>query len=207
MSLVFYYSPFSSAATVHWALEELGVPYEKVKLDLQNGDTHKPDFLALNPNGKVPLIVHEGTPIFESIAILAYLGETFGVEKGLFPAPGPRRGEALAWLAWANVSLGEAHARYQRNTNARIPKEQHNEKAAEVAKADVDKLLGILDGALQGKKFLVGDSFSIVDMHLSGFVGYLGMSGFDVAKWSAIGAWLKVCTSRPAHARVMSPDA
>lgn len=207
MSLVFYYSAFSSAATVHWALEELGVPYEKVKLDLQKGDTHKPEFLALNPNGKVPVIVHEGTPIFESIAILAYLGETFGVEKGLFAAPGPRRGEALQWLAWANVSLGEAHARFQRNTSERFPKEQQNEKAAEAAKADVEKLLGILDTALQGKKFLVGDSFSIVDMHLSGFVGYLGMSGFDVTKWSTISAWFKVCTSRPAYGRIMNPNA
>ena len=207
MSLVFYYAPFSSAATVHWALEELGVPYEKVKIDLRKGDGQKPEYLALNPNGKVPLIVHDGTPIYESIAIIAYLGETFGVEKGLFPSPGPRRGEALQWLAWANVTLGEAQWRYQRNTNERIPKEQHNEKAAEAAKADVDKLLGILDHALQGKTFLVGESFSLVDMHLSGYVGYLGMIGFDVAKWPTIGAWLKVCTSRPAHGRVMSPDA
>lgn len=207
MSLVFYYSPFSSAATVHWALEELGVPYEKVKLDLRKGDSHKPEYLALNPNGKVPLIVHEGTPIFESIAILAYLGETFGVEKGLFPAPGPRRGEALQWLAWANVSLGEAQSRYQRNTNERFPKEQHNAKAAEAAKEDVEKLLGILDHALQGKTFLVGDSFSLVDMHLAGFVGYLGMSGFDVTKWATLGAWSKVCTSRPVYGRIMSPDA
>lgn len=207
MSLVFYYATFSTATTAHWALEELGVPYEKVKLDLQKGDTSKPEFLALNPNGKVPLIVHEGTPIFESAAIMAYLGETFGVEKGLFPAPGPRRGEALQWIVWTNVSLAEALARFQRNTSDRVPKEQHNAKAAEVAKADVEKLLGILDGALQGKTFLVGDSFSLVDVHVSSFVGYLGMCGFDPTKWSAIGAWLKTCTSRPAYGRVMSPDA
>jgi glutathione S-transferase len=207
MSLVFYYAPFSTATITHWALEELGVPYEKVKLDLQKGDTQKPEFLALNPNGKVPLLVHEGTPIFESVAILIYLGETFGVDKGLFPAPGPRRGAALKWLVWTNVSFAEALARYQRNTNDRIPKEQHNEKAAEVAKADVEKHIGILDSALQGKTFLVGDSFSLVDLHLAGFIGYLGMCGFDASKWPAIGAWLKVCNSRPALGRVMRPDA
>src|SRR6185437_12360023 len=97
MSLVFYYSPFTSATTTHWALEELGIPYEKKKIDFKL-DTKKPDFLKMNPNGKVPLLVHDGTPIFESTAIIAYLGETFGVEKKLFPAPGPQRGQALMWM-------------------------------------------------------------------------------------------------------------
>lgn len=207
MSLVFYYAPLSTSVTAHWALEELGVPYEKVKLDLQKGDTRKPEFLALNPNGQVPTLVHEGTVIFESAAIIAHLGETFGVEKGLFPAPGPRRGEAFKWLVWTNVSLGSALLRFQHNTSERIPKEQHNAKAAEVARADIEKLLGILDGALQGKTFLVGDSFSLVDVHASAFVGYLGTCGFDLTKWSALGAWFGTCTSRPAHGRIMSPDA
>src|ERR1700690_1566885 len=104
MSLVFYYSPMSSAVTVHWALEELGVPYEKVKIDLQARDQDKPAFLALNPNAKVPLLVHDGTPIFESVAIILHLGETFGEGKKLFPAPGLRRAEAFKWLVWTNVS-------------------------------------------------------------------------------------------------------
>ena len=103
MSLVFYYAPFSSAATVHSALEELGVPYEKVKIDLKANDQKKPAFLAINPNGKVPAIVHDGVAIFESAAIIIHLGETFGVEKNLFPAPGVKRAEALKWLVWCNV--------------------------------------------------------------------------------------------------------
>lgn len=207
MSLVFHYAPFSTASLTHWALEELGIPYEKVKLDLQKGEASKPEFLALNPNGKVPTLVHDGVPIFESAAIVAYLGETFGVDKGLYPAPGPRRGEALSWIVWTNVSVGEALSRFQRNTVDRIPAEQRNEKAGEVAKADVEKHLGILDGVLQRKSFLVGDSFSLVDLHVAGYVGYVGMCGFDVKKWPAIDAWLKSSTSRPAYGRVMGPDA
>jgi glutathione S-transferase len=207
MSLVFYYAPFSSATMSHWALEELGIPYEKVKLDLKNGESHKPEFLALNPNGKVPTIVHDGTAIFETVAIVAYLGETFGVDKGLYPPPGPRRGEALKWIVWANVSVGEALARFQRNTVDRIPEEQRNAKAAEVAKADVEKLLGILDGALQGKSFLVGDSFSLADLHVAAYVSYVGMCGFDSKPWPALDAWLKSATSRPLFGKVMRPDA
>src|SRR5262249_14193766 len=66
MSLIFYYSPMSTAVATHWVLEELKIPYEKVKLDLQAGGTKKPDFLKINPNGVVPAIVHDGTAIFES---------------------------------------------------------------------------------------------------------------------------------------------
>jgi glutathione S-transferase len=205
MSLVFHYAPMSSAVTVHWALEELGVPYEKVKIDIQARDQDKSDFLALNPNGKVPLLVHDGTPIFESVAILIHLGETFGVDKKLFPAPGLRRAEALKWLVWVNVSLGEAVSRHQHNSSPQIPAERHNAKAAEVAKADVEKHLAILDRALAGKPWLVGDTFSLVDLHLAGYVGYLGMCGFDAKRWPNVDAWAKKCAARPGYAVSMTP--
>jgi hypothetical protein len=81
MTLVFHHAPMSSAVTTHWVLEELGVPYDKVKLDLAAGDTRKPAHLAINPNGKVPVIVHDDVPIFESAAISIDLGGTFGVAK------------------------------------------------------------------------------------------------------------------------------
>lgn len=105
----------SSASAVYWALEELGVPYEKVLIDLKAGDSRKPEFLTINPNGKVPAIVHDGTTVFESGAIQIYLGETFGVERGLFPEAGPKRGAATSWIVWCSVTLVDALARFGRN--------------------------------------------------------------------------------------------
>ncbi len=204
MSLVFYHSPMSSAVVTHWALEELGIPYEKVKVDFQK-DTKTPEYLKLNPNGCVPLIVHDGTPIWESAAIAIYLGETFGVEKGLFPAPGPKRGEALKWIVWGNVTLGGAMNRYQFAASERIPEEQRNAKAAEVARGEVERMFGILDGALAGRQWLVGDGFSLVDGHVSAFVSYAGMIGFDTKKYANLEAWRTRATSRPAFATVMQP--
>jgi len=204
MSLVFYYAPQSSAVTVHWALEELGIPYEKVKIDLQARDQDKPAFLALNPNGKVPCLVHEGTPIFESAAIMIHLGETYGVARKLFPAPGPARAEALKWLVWCNVSLGGANMRYLEASSPRVPAERHNAKAAEAAKAEVEKLLGILDKALEGKTWMIGDAFSLVDVHVAGWVAWVGMCGFDLGRYSSIGPWLKRATSRPGHVASMA---
>ena len=204
MSIVFYYSPLSSAVTVHWALEELGVPYEGVRVDLAAEEQKKPAFLAINPNGKVPALVHDGTPLFESVAILIHLGETFGTERGLFPGPGLERAQAIQWLVWCNVSLGEALARFQRNVSERIPAEQRNAKAGEVGRGDVEAHLDILERALKGRQFLVGDHFTLTDLHLAGIVGYLGMLGFDVKRRPALAAWAAACTARPHYARAMA---
>lgn len=189
MSLVFYYAPWSSASTCLWALEELGIPHERVKLDLKAKDTQKPAFLALNPNGKVPLLVHDGVPIFESIAILAHLGETFGVEKKLFPAPGLDRAKAFQWLAWANVSVGAAAGRFLASNS-------------EPAKEETMKLFGMLDAALANRTWLVGDSFTFADLHLAGLVGWLSTVGFDLKSLANIQAWLTRCQARPAFASV-----
>jgi glutathione S-transferase len=205
MSLVFYYAPMSSAVTIHWALEELGIPYEKVRLDLQARDQDKPAFRALNPNGKVPLVVHDGTPIFESVAILLHLGEAFGVEKKLYPPPGRERGEAMKWIVWAGVSIADAASRKQHASSPKVPAERHNAKAAEAAHAEVLQLVGILDAALGKKKWLAGDAFSFADLYAASWVGYLGMLGFDTKAYANVTAWLDRCSSRPAYMTAMQP--
>src|SRR5689334_13676031 len=105
MGIVFYYAPMSSATRVHWALEELRLPYEKVKIDLSAGEQRTPAYRKINPNGKVPAMVVDGVPVFESLAMMLYLGETYGVDKGLFPPAGPARVEAWKWMAWGAVTL------------------------------------------------------------------------------------------------------
>jgi glutathione S-transferase len=203
MSLTFYYAPMSTASITSIVLEELGVPCKKVKLDLKSGDTRKSEFLGLNPNGKVPLIVHDGTPIWESAAITMYLGEVFGVEKGLYPEPGPKRGEAMKWITWGNVTLYDAVSRWLRNTSEWTPVEQHNTKAAEVAKADMHNCLRILNEALAGKQFLVG-GYTLADTHLNSFTDWLRYMKVDFSAYPNLSAWSQRCASRPAYARAMA---
>ena len=106
MSITFYYAPATSATRVHWALEELGISYQKVRLDLAKGEQKSPEFLELNPNGKVPALVDDGTPMFESLAIIIHLGEKYGVAKSLWPAPGSAQSaEALMWAVWGTVTV------------------------------------------------------------------------------------------------------
>lgn len=203
MSLTFYVSPMSTATITELVLAELGVPHERVVLDIKKGDTKKPDFLKLNPNGKVPVVVHDGVAIFESSAITMYLGETFGVDKGLYPAAGPKRGEAMKWIAWANVTLGEAVNRWTRNTLDWVPAEQQSAKAGEVAKGDMDSCLRILDEALEGRDFLCG-TYTLADTHLNSFVDWLRYMKVDLSKFARLTAWGQRCAARPAYAKVMA---
>jgi glutathione S-transferase len=203
MSLTFYYTPMSSATRVHWALEELEVPYEKVKVDLGAGDQKKPEYLALNPNGKVPLLVVDGTPVFESLAILVYLGERYGVDKGLYPPLDLSRAEVLKWMTWGGATLLDAGGRLLRNVSDRFPADQRNEKAAEAAKKDLADCLGVLDRALSGKEYLVGGKFTFADLALAGYMPFLGRIGADLGPHKNIQAWVGRCTSRPALGRAM----
>jgi glutathione S-transferase len=203
MSLTFHYTPMTSATRVHWALEELAVPYEKVKVDLAGGEQKKPEYLAKNPNGKVPLLEVDGTPIFESLAMLIYLGEAYGEAKGLFPALGVERAEALKWMVWAGVTLGDAALRILRNTSDRFPADQRNEKAGEAAKKEMTDLWGMVDKALEGKEYLVGGRFSFADLAVAGYMPISMRLGVDAGGLKNVQAWSGRCTSRPALGRVM----
>jgi len=202
MSLTFYYSPMSTAVITNLVLEELAVPCERVTVDLKKGDTHTQEFLRVNPNGKIPVLVHDGTAIWESAAITLYLGEIFGVAKGLYPEPGPERGEAMKWVIWCNVTLGDAFGRYVRNTSDWFPAEQHNAKAAAAAESDTRGCLQILDRALTGRQYLLG-GYTLADTHVNSFVDWLRFMKIDFSDYQHLNAWTQRCAARPAYARVM----
>ena len=215
MSLTFYYAPMSTSNVTEAVLAELGTPCERVRLDISAGDTRKPDFLKVNPNGRVPALVHEGTAIWESAAITLYLGEVFGVEAKLYPAPGPERGEAMKWIVWSNVTLAEAAGRLsaalptssegavESNSLDWVAPDQRSVSAVEQAKADLDRWLKILDGGLEGKSFLLGE-YSLADTHLQAFVGWIASMAVDLMPFPNVMGWLKRCGERPALAKLMA---
>lgn len=204
MSIVFYHSPMSSASPVAWALAELGVPHEKVIVDLKAGDQRKPEFLQLNPNGKVPTLVADGSPMFEALAIMMYLGDRFGVEKKLWPAiDDPARGPAMAWSAWAYVTLGVPMRVLFTATSDRLGPEFHNAAQADHARKEIDGLLGILDGRLEGRPYLLGEGFSIADVIVGATVGYLRLTGTKVDGHARVNDWLTRCFARPAQREAM----
>lgn len=203
MSLIFYAAPMSTAVVTEVVLAELAIPHEKVTVDLKAGESKKPAYLAKNPNGLVPTIEHDGELIWESVAITLYLGETFGVEKGLFPAPGHARARAMKWLVWGHVTLGSAVGQLARNATDWYPEEQRNAKQAEAAKGSIQKCLTVLDGGLSKYPYLTGESFSLADAHLNSMFDWLQMLGIDLKPFEHITAWKKRCSDRPAYKQVM----
>jgi glutathione S-transferase len=215
MSLTFYAAPMSTASITEAVLAELGVDCDRINLDLSAGDTKKPEYLKINPNGKVPTIVHDGTAIWESSAITMYLGELFGVDAKLYPAPGPQRGEAMKWIAWSNVTLAESAGRLfaslppemqgdpATNTDEKVTSEQKSEIAMERAKADIADCFKILNIGLEGRSFLIGE-YSLADTHLQGLVGWIASMNIDLAPFPNVTGWLQRCHQRPAIAKLMA---
>lgn len=214
MSLTFYFAPMSTASITEAVLAELGIPFDLVTLNISIGDTRKPEFLKINPNGRVPAIVHEGVAIWESSAITMYLGEVFGVDKKLYPTPGPKRGEAMKWIAWSNVTFAEPASRLfaslppemqgdaETNSQEKVAAEMKSAVAMEKAKADLADCLRILNVGLEGRLFLIGD-YSLADTHLQGIVGWIGSMDIDLTPFPNVTGWLKRCYERPAIAKLM----
>jgi glutathione S-transferase len=196
MSLVFYTARWSSAAPVAYALAELDVPHERVTLDLAAGDQKKPEFLALNPNGKVPTLVVDGTPMFEGLAILIWLGDHHGVERGLWPrADAPARLEALSWCAWAYVTYGSWLKTLSRATGEAA--ELHNAAQAALAKDEIGALLDILEARLSRQEHMLGAGYSLVDLVVAATVGYSTFVGVSLDGRPHVEAWLEATQSRP----------
>lgn len=206
MNLTFYYAPMSTASVTALVIEELGLSPKVVKMDLKAGDTKKPEFLKLNPNGMVPVIVHDDVPIFESAAITMYLGETFGVAKGLYPAPGPKRAEVMKWLTWTHVTLGEAVYRWARNTQGWVPPAEASATAGESGRVDMQKYLTIFDKNLQGRKFITGNDYTIVDGHMNSMMDWMRHMKADFSACANINEWSKRIGERPAYKKVVAAE-
>lgn len=196
-SIVLYWHPMSSATPVACALAELDVPHERVQINIRAGEQHRPDFLALNPNGKVPTLTVDGAPMFEALAIQLWLGETYGVERGLWPAAGtPERLQALSWCAWAYVSYGAVLTRLHRAT---LGDEVLRSSAhAGAARAELNALLALLDTRLARQPWMLGDAYSLVDLLVGSVMGYSAYVGAPVADHAHVQRWLGHVQARPA---------
>ena len=178
-----YGEPRSRAFRCIWMLEEMGVDYEVIPTRWASGETREPAFLAINPNGKIPLLMDDERTVWESLAINLYLARMFeGVMK---PDSAEAIGLAYRWSFWA---MGEfegpidAVARYGTQLpdgRARPP-------------------LSVLDGALADSEWLAGEAFGVADLNVAGVMLILQMIQFDLSGFSHITDWTARCYDRDA---------
>jgi len=161
--LKFYFNGSPNPTKVALYLEECGLPFEPVKIDTRKGEQFTPEFLKINPNGKVPAIDDGGTIVFDSNAILLYLAE----KTGKFLPAAAARGETLSWLMFIATGVGPYSGQAVHFKHF-APKDQNHDYANNRYQYETDRHYKILDGHLKGRRYMVGDSYSIVDMALWG---------------------------------------
>jgi predicted DNA-binding transcriptional regulator YafY/glutathione S-transferase len=190
--LIFYTNPRSRGGIVHWMLEEIGCPYRaEVK---EYGTTMKaPEYLAINPMGKVPAIKHGETVVTETPAILAYLADAFP-EAGLAPAPA-ERGEYYRWLFFAAGCVEAAMSNHSVGWDPATPETQGRFGYGSYA-----LVLDTLAAAVKGKTYIAGDRFSAADIYIGSMLHY-GMLFGMIEKRPEFEAYCADLTSRPAGVR------
>ncbi len=190
-----YYVPKTRAMRPRWLLEELGVPYELVRMDASKRETHTEAYLRINPLGHVPALEDGGTILVESAAIVMHLADRFA-DKGLAPAPGtPERGRWYQWIVNAMATLETQVAAV--SDQGRLPPEERNEAAVERAKARFHKEAALAEQHLAGKQFVMGDRFSAADVVLGSVLGWARMIGLCEGL-PACAAYAKAMLGRPA---------
>lgn len=163
--LKFYYNASPNPTKVALFLEEANIPYEAIAIDTRKGDQHKAEFLAVNPNGKVPAIDDGGVVVFDSNAILLYLAEKTG--KFLPARSDKSRGELLSWLMFVATGVGPYSGQSVHFRNFAPEKVDY---AINRYAFEADRHYKILDARLAKQKYMVDDSYTIVDMGVWGWV-------------------------------------
>lgn len=191
--IVLYYNPMSRARIVHWMLEELGVPYEMRLIDLEKGEHRKPEYLAVNPMGKIPAIVHRGTVVTETAAICAYLADAFP-QAGLAPAfDDPRRGTYLRWLFFGAGCVEPALL-------DRMLSRPPVERRAMVGYGTYEDTVNTLERAVTPGPWILGERFSAADVYIGSQIGYAFVTK-SLEPRPAFQAYLTRCTERSAYKR------
>jgi glutathione S-transferase len=187
-----YGSANSRALRVLWMAGELGIPYEHKDWLPRAPETQTPEFRALNPNARVPVIDDDGFILSESMAINIYLARKHG--SALYPADPKQEALVLQWSLWETDRLDRQIVDYVRHVKA-LPEAERKPAIAEAAWKQVVPALDVLETALSKSAFLLGPAFSLADLNVAAAL-YRALT-ISIAKWPRTDAWLKTCWDRP----------
>src|SRR6266436_8548698 len=153
----------SRAFRILWMAKELGLDYQHVKVDFATGETREPGFLALNPNGHVPVIDDDGFILWESMAINLYLAKKYGA-GGLYPPRLEDEARAWQWSLWGMTEVERPVLTAMFN-RAILPESQRDAAAADAAEKALAQPFGVLEGVLGRTSHLLGDHFTVADLN------------------------------------------
>ena len=190
-----YGSARSRGIRTLWMAGELGLDYEHLDYAPRSPETRTPEYLALNPNGRVPTIDDDGFVLSESMAINMYLTKKHGK---LYPADPKNEALMWQWSLWETDRLDRQMTLYANNASA-LPEAQRNAAVAKAAWEEISAAMAVLEIALGKVRWLAGDEFSVADLNVASAM-YRALS-LDLAKWPRVTEWLHRCWDRPAAKR------
>ena len=195
------YLPSGNGYKVRLVLRQLGLPYELVELDIKHGATRTPEFLAKNPNGRIPLLEIPGRGyLAESHAIIAYLAEG----SALVPADPLDRARMWQWMCFEQYNL-EPNIGTARFWLASLGKtEAELGEKLEEKRRNGHAALAVLEQGLAGREFLVGERYSLADIALYGYTHVAPEGGFALDGYPAIRAWCARIAAQPGHVPITS---
>lgn len=197
MTTTLYGDLRSRAHRVAWMLKELKLPFEHVPVHFLDGSTRHPEFLAINPNGRVPALRDGEVMMFESLAINLYLARKHG--GPLAPANLGEEALAMQWALWVATEVEKPLLLASANSFL-FPEGQRSAEEAEAAMAKLGRPFGVLDAHLRERPYLFGGRFTVADLNVSSVMSLVPLAGLDVSRWPAMHEWLFRCLERPAAA-------
>ena len=179
---------------VRLLLHQLGIPFERVEMDIVRGETRTPEFQAKNPNGRIPTLeLEDGTHLAESNAILFYLAEG----TPFLPATRLERALVLQWMCFEQYSHEPniATVRFWLHTGL----DDERRAMLPLKRRLGYDALAVMDGHLRARSFFVGERYSIADIALFAYTHVAGEGGFDLEPYAAVRAWLDRVRAQPGH--------
>jgi glutathione S-transferase len=190
-----YTNPMSRRRTVHWLLDELGAPYEMKVLDLAKGEQKSPQYLAINPMGKVPAIVHRGVVVTEAAAICVYLADVFP-QAGLAPKlDDPKR---ATYLRWFFFGVGCFEPAVMDKMFGRPP----FERPSAISYGTYETMLATLETAFKPGPWILGERFSAVDVFVGSQV-HFAVSTKAIEPTPVIQSYVDRIAARPALQKIL----
>jgi glutathione S-transferase len=177
-----------------WMAMELGIDYEHLPIEIGEAGARAPEFLAINPNGRLPVIVDDGFVLFESLAITLYLAKKHALGT-LYPGTLEDEARAWQWSFWAiaevdrGVNIWSLHA-------VRLPPAERNAALREEALRVIATPFKVLDAALAQRPYLLGDDFTVADLNVASVISRA--ADMDLSAVPNLEAWLMRCLERPA---------
>lgn len=196
MTTIKIYGPVASrAARALWIAHELGIPFEHVPMEMK--DLKQPDYLKVNPNGKVPALVDGDFKLFESMAINLYLAKRFN-KDGLWPDSPEAQALCYQWSFWGMTEIEKPLLTILIDMFMTAPDKRKPEAVADAQKT-LPKPFAVLNAALETQEYLLGSSFTVADLNLASICSWAKPIKYDFKPFPKAAAWLDRCLSRPAY--------